>query len=354
MVIGIDVSTTGPAAALGVPGQNALDFVPRAISGLPLQLMVLDDGGDPTAAANNTRRFVIEANADVLIGGSTVPPTLAMAAVANEVGVLHLGQSPFIVTPKLAKWSVSLPQPARIAAQAIYDHMKANGVKTVGFIGYSDAFGDQWRNDLATFGAPMGLNVVDEQRFARPDTSVVGQVLRLIASNPDAVIVGASGTAAALPQLTLRERGYQGPIYHTNGTATDLIRIAGKAAEGAYVATGLTMAPESQPENSETRKLAVAFNGQYEGKYGPNTRNQFAANMYSAFLILQRIVPVALEKAKPGSSEFREALRRALLAERDFVTTEGVYNFTENDRNGLDPRSRVLVTVKNGKFEVVR
>jgi branched-chain amino acid transport system substrate-binding protein len=351
ITIGITVTTTGPAAALGIPERNALEFVAKEIGGVPLKVIVLDDGGDPTNATTNARRFVTESKADIIMGSSTTPPSAAVSDVANEAGIPHFGLAPFPITPARAKWSVTMPQPVPLMGKGLYEHMKAHNIKTVGFIGYSDSYGDLWFNDLKSQGLPMGLTIVDEERYARPDTSVTGQVLKLIAANPDAILVGGSGTAAALPQTELRERGYKGLIYHNHGAASmDFIRIAGKAAEGVIMASGPVMDPEDQPDSALTKKPGLALDTAYEAKYGPNSRSQFAGHSYDAFKVLERVVPVALKKAKPGTPEFREAIRQALLTERDIAASQGVYNFTETDRYGLDDRARILLTVKDGKY----
>ena len=355
ITIGITTTTTGPAAALGIPERNALDFVPKEIGGVPLKLIVLDDGGDPATATTNARRFVTESKADIIMGSATTPPTIAVSNVANEAGIPHFGLAPFPISPERAKWSVVMPQPVPIMGKVLYEHMKAHNIKTVGYIGYSDSYGDLWFNDLKAQGVPMGISIVDEERFARPDTSVTGQVLKLVAANPDAILVGASGTAAALPQTELRERGYQGLIYQTHGAASmDFIRIAGKAAEGVLMASGPVMDPEDQPDEAATKKPGLALNTAYEAKYGPNSRSQFAGHSYDAFEILKRVIPAALKTAKPGTPEFREAIRQALLSEKEMAASQGVYNFTEKDRYGLDERSRILLTVKNGKYTLVK
>src|ERR1700739_4767782 len=349
ITIGISIPTTGPTAALGVPERNALEFVPKEIAGVPLKLIVLDDGGDPTNATTNARRFVTEAKADIIMGSSTTPPTIAVSNVANEAGIPHFGLSPFPITPERAKWSVEMPQPVSIMGKVLYEHMKAHNIKTVGYIGYSDSYGDLWFNDFKNQGVPMGMTVVDEERFARPDTSGTGQVLKRLAANPDAILVGASGTAAGLPQTELRDRGYKGLIYQTHGAASmDFIRIAGKAAEGVIMVSGPVMDPEDQPDSALTKKPGLALDTAYEAKYGP--RSQFAGHSYDAFLVLQRVIPVALKTAKPGTPEFREAIRQALLTEREIPASQGVYNFTEKDRYGLDDRARILLTVKDGKY----
>ena len=355
ITIGISITTTGPGAPLGIPERNALDFVAKEIAGVPLKVIVLDDGGDPTNATTNARRFVTESKADIIMGSSTTPSSIAVSNVANEAGIPHIGLSPFPITPERAKWSVTMPQPVSIMGKVLYEHMKAHNIKTVGYIGYSDSYGDLWFNDFKFQAIPMGMTLVDEERFARPDTSVAGQVLKLVAANPDAVLVGASGTAAGLPQTELRERGYKGLIYQTHGAASmDFIRIAGKAAEGVIMASGPVMDPEDQPDEAQTKKPGLAIVTAYEAKFGPNSRSQFAGHSYDAFLVLERVVPVALKTAKPGTPEFREAIRQALISEREIAASQGVYNFTEKDRYGLDDRSRIILTVKDGKYVLVK
>jgi branched-chain amino acid transport system substrate-binding protein len=351
ITIGISLCTTGPAAALGIPERNALEFVPKEIGGVPLKLIVLDDGGDPTNATTNARRFVTESKADIIMGSSTTPPSIAVSNVANEAGIPHFGLSPFPITPERAKWSVDLPQSIPIMGKVLYAHMKAHNIKTVGYIGYSDSYGDLWFNDFKAQAVPMGMTLVDEERFARPDTSVAGQVLKLVAANPDAILVGASGTAAALPQTALRERGYKGLIYQTHGAASmDFIRIAGASAEGVIMSAGPVMSPETQPDDALTKKPGLALNAVYEAKFGPNSRSQFAGHGYDAFEVLKRIIPAALKTAKPGTPEFREAIRQAFISEKEIVATQGVYNWTDKDRYGLDDRSRIILTVKDGKY----
>ena len=352
--IGISITTTGPGAALGIPERNALEFVPTEIGGVKIKTTVLDDAGDPTAATTNARRFVTETKADIIMGSSLTPSTIAVSTVANEAGIPHFALAPMPVTDARVKWTVVLPQPIPVMGKVLYQHMTKNKVKTVGYIGYSDSYGDLWLNDFKAQGVGSGLQLTAEERFARTDTSVAGQVLKLVAANPDAILIGASGTAAGLPQSALRERGYKGLIYQTHGAASmDFIRIAGKSAEGVIMASGPVMSPEGQPDSALTKKPGQALNTAYEGKYGANSRSQFAGHGYDAFEVLKRVIPAALKEAKPGTPEFREAIRKALLSERDIAASQAVYNFTEKDRYGVDERSRILLTVKDGKYVVI-
>lgn len=355
ITVGVTISATGPAAALGIPIKNTIDLLPTEIGGVKVKVIQLDDAGDSTAATTNARRLITESKVDVLIGSSTTPPAIAVSTVANEANVPHFTLAPMPVNEARAKWSVVMPQPVPLMAKVMFEHMKKSNVKTVGLIGFSDSWGDLWLNEFKSQGAPMGLELVADERFARPDTSVAGQALKLVSVKPDAVLVAASGTGAALPQATLRERGYAGLIYQTHGAVSmDFIRIAGKAAENVIMASGPVMAPEGQDDSALTKKPGLALNTAYEGKYGANTRNQFGAHIFDAFEILKRVIPVALKTAKPGTQEFKEAIRQALLTEKNLAASQGVYNFTEKDRYGVDERARILLTVKDGKFAVVK
>jgi branched-chain amino acid transport system substrate-binding protein len=355
ITVGVTLSATGPAAALGIPIKNTIELLPTEIGGVKVKVIQLDDAGDPTAATTNARRLITESKVDILVGSSTTPPTIAVSTIANESQVPHFTMAPMPVNEARQKWSVVMPQPVPLMAKVMFEHMKKNNVKTVGLIGFSDSWGDLWLNEFKNQGAPMGLQLVADERFARPDTSVAGQVLKLVSVKPDAVLVAASGTGAALPQATLRERNYAGLIYQTHGAVSmDFIRIAGKAAENVIMASGPVMAPEGQDDAALTKKPGLALNTAYEGKYGANTRNQFGAHIWDVFEILKRVVPVALKTAKPGTPEFKEAIRQALLSEKNLAASQGVYNFTEKDRYGVDDRARILLTVKDGKFAVVK
>lgn len=354
ITIGVSLSTTGPAAALGIPERNMVTLWPTEIAGEKLKVIVLDDEGDPTKATTNARRFVSDDRADIIMGSSTTPPSNAIGAVALETGTPHFALGPVAIPPDRMKWTFVMPQDVALMADVIFKHMIANNVKTVGMIGFADSWGDLWLNQFKRIAEPAGLKLVANERYGRADTSVTGQTLKLVAARPDVVLVAASGTGAALPQSALRERGFQGVIYQTHGAVTkDFIRIAGKASEGAILASGPAILADKLPANSPVRPAAMDYVKTYEAKFGPDTRTQFAAHAYDAFKIMERIVPVALKTAKPGTKEFRDALLAALESEKDIVASQGVFNFTKTDHYGLDERGRVLIRVRNGDWEVV-
>ncbi len=353
--IGITISTTGPAAALGIPEKNMIDLWPKEIAGEKLNVIVLDDAGDPSQATTNARRLITDDKVDVIMGSSTTPPTGAVAGVALESGIPHFGLGPIGLPPERMRVTFIMPQDVKLMAAALFKHMKANKIATVGMIGFSDSWGDLWIAQFKALAEPMGLKLVADERYGRADTSVTGQALKLVAAKPDAILVAASGTGAALPQLALRERGFSGLIYQTHGAVTyDFIRIAGKSAEGVIMASGPAGVADLLPADHPTKAAGVAFINAYEGKYGKDSRNQFAAHANDAQLILQRVIPAALKSARPGTTEFRAAVLKALETEKEIVAAHGVYNFTPTDHSGLDERGAVVITVKDGKFEMLK
>ena len=353
--VGVTIAATGSAAALGGPARNAFtELFPKEIAGEKITVIVLDDASDPGNATTNARRLVTEDRVDVLVGSSITPSSMAVAGVALENGVPHFTQSPIGLPPERGKWTFMMPQPVSLMAKAAFDHMKANKATSVGFIGFSDSWGDLWVKEFKAQAEPMGLKMVAEERYARADTSVAGQTLKLVAAKPDVVLVAASGTGAALPQIALRERGFTGIIYHTHGAVTkDFIRIAGKSAEGAILPSGPLVVAELLPPSPQT-SAAVEHLKAYEAKYGAGSITQFSGHAYDVGQILKRVVPVALKTAKPGSKDFRDALLAAIESEKEIAASHGVYNFTPTDHSGLDERGRVLLTIKDGTWALVK
>lgn len=355
MTIGVTLSSTGSGAALGIPMRNATTLWPTEIAGEKLNVIVLDDAGDPAAATTNARRLVTENKADILIGSALTPASIAVMGVAAETETPHMAGSPVPLQPGREKWTFVLPQKVSLMADGLFEHMKKNNVKTIGYIGFSDSWGDLWINELKARGESFGVKVVAEERYARADTSVSGQALKLVAARPDAILVGGSGTGAALPQIAVRERGFRGIVYQTHGAVTkDFIRIAGKNAENTIMVSGPAMVPEAQPDSSATRAPGLAFVNGYEAKFGADTRTQFAAHVFDAMEILKQAAPIALKAGKPGTKEFRAALRDALEKGSEMAASNGVFQFKPDDHYGLDPRARVLLTIKDGNFTLAQ
>ncbi len=351
--IGISLALTGPGSGLGIPMQNEFKLWPKTIAGEKVNLIILDDASDPGKGLNNARRFVTEDKVDLIIGSCITPVAAAIAPVAAEAKTVQLSAAPVGVPPGQDHWLFRLPQGFNVMAHPIVEHMKKNGVKTLGFLGYTDAYGELWLKEITRQAEAAGIKLTATERFARTDTSVTPQALKLGSANPDAILVVASGSGAAMPEMGLVERGYKGKIYQTHAAATpDLVRIGGKAVENTYVVSGPAVIAEQLPDNHPSKKVAVSFVTLYEGSYGPNSRNQFAGHAYDAQIVLEKLLPVALKKAKPGTPEFRAALRDGLETMGRTIFSHGVMNWSADDHWGYTNETGVLLKVADGKFVV--
>jgi branched-chain amino acid transport system substrate-binding protein len=353
ITIGVDLPLTGPAAGLGIPCKKGLDFWPDSIAGEKIKLIVLDDASDPSVATRNAHRFVDEDHVDLILGSAVTVGALAIAPVAAEGKTVQLAESPVELPAGKDTWTFRLPQSTALMAAGIVEHMKKNGVKTYAFIGYSDTYGESWLKDLTRLASEAGITLTTAERFARADTSVTAQAIKAVSTNPDAIVLVASGAGAATPHLAVVERGYKGKIYQTHSAASnDLIRLGGKSVEGAFVISGLAVLPEGLPDSHPSKKIATEFVQRYEKVNGPGSRNQFSAHTYDALLVLQQAVPAALKKGKPGTPEFRAALRDAIENSGAIVATQGVFHYTPTDHFGLDANARMMLTIANGAWKV--
>jgi branched-chain amino acid transport system substrate-binding protein len=351
--IGVSLALTGPGSGLGIPMQNQFKLFPPTIAGEKVNLIILDDATDPGKGVSNARRFVTEDKVDMIIGSCITAVAAAMTPVATEAKTVQLAGSPVGVPPGQDGWLFRLPQSNDVMAHAMVGHMKKLGIKTVGFLGYTDAYGEQWLKAFEREGEKAGIKIIAVERFARPDTSVTPQALKLTAANPDAMLIVASGSGAAMPEKAIVERGYKGKIYQTHAAATpDLVRIGGKDVEGTYVVSGPAVIAEQLPDSHPSKKVAIDFVTKYEKAYGPNSRNQFAGHSYDAQIVLEKVVPVALKKAKPGTPEFRAALREAMETMGPTVFSHGVMNWTKEDHWGYTNETGVMLKVVDGKFVV--
>lgn len=351
ITVGISLPLTGPASGLGIPMQNQFKLWPATVAGEKLKVIILDDATDPTKGVQNARRFVTDEKVDLIIGSAATPVAIPMAAVAAESGTVQLAASPAALPPGKDAWTFRLPQSTSVMAYPIVTLMRKQGVKTVGFLGYSDAYGEQWLKDFTALAEKSGIKVVAAERFARTDTSVTAQALKLAAANPDAMLVVASGSGAAMPQKGLVERGYKGKVYQTHAAATrDLMRIGGKDVEGTYVVSGPAVVGELLPDSHPSKPVAIDFVTKYEKAYGAGSRNQFAGHSYDALLVLEKVVPVALKKAKPGTPEFRAALKDAIEGMGRMVFAHGIMNWTKDDHWGYTTKTGVILKVVNGDW----
>ena len=353
--VGIDLSSTGPAAAIGITSKNAILMWPATIAGQKADYIVLDDGSDPGVAVRNIRKLINENHVDVIVGPNITPAALAALdpVAEGKTPMITLVGSGSVVEPQEGArvWAFKMAQTDAAMADVMMRYMAAHNVKTVGFIGFADSYGDSWLKEFTKAAGERHIAIVATERYNRTDASVTGQVLKLIAAKPDAVLIAGAGTPSVLPQRTLAGYGYKGAIYQTHGIATpEFIKLGGKDVEGTLFPTQPVVVARTLPADQPAQKAALAFVDAYETKYGPDTVTQFAGDAAGVYPRLQDAVARALKTAQPGTEAFRVALRGELERAHELVVPNGVVNTSATDHVGLDQRASVMGTIRGGKF----
>ncbi len=355
VTIGVIVSATGPAASLGIPEKQTFALLPPTLGGEKVKYIVLDDATDPSTAVKNARKLTAEDKVDAIIGATATPTSAAILEVAFESKTPQIAMAPTAPAPDKAPWLFITPQNFNQMAIAIAAHMASTNIKTIGFIGYADAYGELWLKAMQDAAAAKGITVSAVERYQRNDTSVAGQALKLIAAKPDAILIAGSGTPAVLPQATLIERGYKGKFYQTHGIANrDFLRVGGKNVEGTIFPVGPMLLAEQLSDSHPSKQPSLEYTKLYEAAHGANSRSTFGGHGWDAYLLLSRAVPEALKKAKPGSVEFRVALRDALENVKELPGVHGVFNMSAKDHNGFDSRAAIMATVENGDWKLLK
>ncbi len=355
--VGVLVSTTGPGATLGIPESNTVKLWPTEIAGEKLRITILNDESDTTTAAKNATKLVSELNVDVIVGPSLTPTSLSALDITARANtpMISLAGGGAIIEPQDGprRWASRMAPPESIAVNLALDHMASLGVKKVGVVALATSFGEGYTKTLERLAPAKGIQIVAVERYNQTDTSVTSQMLHLLSLRPDAVYVMSSGTPGALPPIELSKRGFKGPIYQTQGVANaDFLRIGGKDVEGMYMTVGPVLVAEQLPDSSVLKKPALDFVKRYESVHGPGSRSLFGASAWTAVTWLEAAIPQALKKAKPGTQEFRGALRDALEAMKEVVSPEAVFSMSASNHNGSDPRSQVLVRIVDGAWKL--
>ena len=357
ITIGVNISTTGPLASLGIPNKNALLLAPTTIAGQKINYIILDDASDTSNAVQNVKRLISEKNIDLLLGPSVTPTTLAVTetVAAAKTPLISYGSASSIVSPMDARkqWVFKTTANDDVYVNAMIDHMVKHQVKTLSLISVDDPYGESWIAATSKRAAEKGIRILTVEKFQRSDTSTTAQALRAMQGNPNAILIIAAGTPSATPHRALVDRGYRGKIYQTGGAANaDFLRVGGKAVEGAYLPAPPLIVAEQLPDGYPTKAKALEFLRIYEGKYGAGSRSTFAGHLWDAIQLLEASIPLALKKAKPGTVQFREALRSALENCKGVKGVSAVYTMSPTDHSGINQYGIVMVKIENGGWKL--
>ncbi len=353
--IGAILSISGPGAAMGVGYKGAFDFFPSEIAGQKVEYIVRDDATDANTAFTIAQKMISEDHVDAFIGPSLFASDAAVAPLANQAHIPMIAMAPYEYDPAKQPYTFNDAQPLSLMVTAVFKYMQQHEVKDIGYIGFADGWGDQVLAATKTSAQADGIAILADERYARTDTSVEAQALKLMSVHPQAIMMGNSATPAALPVVALRHRGFKGGIYGNHGIVSPaFIKVGGSAVEGVIAVTSPLVVYDQLADDNAIKPVATAFMADYAKKFGPQSVSPFAGYSYDAFLLLKNAIPIALQAARPGTEEFRVALRDALEKTQELVGVSGIYTMSPTNHNGQDQRAAVLVQVSDGAWRAVR
>jgi branched-chain amino acid transport system substrate-binding protein len=353
--IGAILSISGPGAAMGVGYKGAFDFFPSEIAGQKVEYIIRDDATDANTAFTIAQKMISEDHVDAFIGPSLFASDAAVAPLANQAHIPMIAMAPYEYDPAKQPYTFNDAQPLSLMVAAVFKYMQQHEVKDIGYIGFADGWGDQVLAATKTSAQADGIAILADERYARTDTSVEAQALKLMSVHPQAIMMGNSATPAALPVVALRHRGFKGGIYGNHGIVSPaFIKVGGSAVEGVIAVTSPLVVYDQLADDNAIKPVATAFMADYAKKFGPQSVSPFAGYSYDAFLLLKNAIPIALQTARPGTEEFRVALRDALERTHELVGVSGIYTMSPTNHNGQDERAAVLVQVSDGAWRAVR
>lgn len=343
--IGAILSYSGPSAPLGQPQVNALKLAETqinahgGIAGRPVHFEIVDDEAKAEVASQLATQQIASGVA-AIICGTRVDTTNAVARITAQAGVLQIILTPTIETWKqkngdVVKTVFQSQASDQVEAEALFAYAKRKlGVHKVAIIHDANYFGTSGAEIATGIAKTSGIEIVGNEAYASDATDFTPQIQKLMAANPDAMLMWGATTTPALVTKGIRALGYTKPILASGGVDSDaFLKIAGPASEGVYAAGSL-----SKQHASPTQK---AFVDLYEKTYN-QPAVQFAAQAWDASRILFAVLSATGAKANGRT------MAAWLEKGTPIPGVESTYRFSPKDHNGEGIDAVHMIVPKNG------
>lgn len=352
--LGAVLSVTGPASFLGEPEKNTLLLLQDQINaaggilGRPLELVIYDDETDVNKCVLAVDKLLKKDRVVAVIGPTVSGNTLAVMNKfpAAKVPLVSCAAAEKIVQP-VNPWVFKTPQSDRQAVARILEHLRQAGLSKVAILTVSDGFGQAGRAVLAEMLPAEGFTLVADEIYGPKDTDMTPQLTKIKGLAPDAIVCWGTNPGPAVIARNRVQLGMDTPLYMSHGVASGkFIELAGEAAEGLLLPAGRMIAVAQIEDGNAQKDVLSAYVADYTARFSvaPST---FGGYAYDALALIKAAIETS------GSAE-PQAIRDALEATTGFVGATGVFNFSPEDHNGLDPTSFVMVAIENGGWKVLR
>jgi len=351
--VGAILAVTGPASFLGAPEAKTLQMLADEINakggikGSKIELIIKDSGGNPEKAISFAKQLIEEDKVIAIIGPSTTGETMKIKNITEEgkTILLSCAAAEVIVNP-VAKYVFKTPQKDSYAAQKIFMQMKKMGIKKIGVVSGNDGFGKAGKEQLEKLAPEYGIEIVVNEVYDKDATDLTAVATKLKAANVQAVVNWSIVPAQSIIAKNMRQIGMKVPLFQSHGFGNiKYVQAAGDAAEGIIFPAGRLLVADDLPKSNKQRAVLLKYKKDYETNFKEDV-STFGGHGYDALMILVQ----AIEKVGPDKEKVRDTIENM----KGFIGTGGIFNFSPADHNGLDIDAFEMLTVKKGKFVVLK
>jgi len=357
--IGAIFAITGPASSLGIPERNTALLIQDELKrkgGIrgpdgqmhPVQIVIYDTASEETKTVTAAKKLIEEDKVSAIVGPTQSGESLAIVDTVQkaQIPLVSAAASIKIVEPvKDRKWVFKTPQSDTLIAAVLIDFLKKKNLSKVAFLSVNNAFGDSGRIEFEKVAEKSGLQIVAREKFDATDKDMTAQLTRLRGTDFQAAVVWAIPPAASIVTKNYRQLGLRQPLFQSHGVGNKtFIDLAGPAANGVIFPVGKLVVAEDLPGSDAQKSVLVQYAKEYEARFGP--RSTFGGHAWDGLQIVLKAM------GKAGSD--RAKIRDAIEGMKEFVGISGVFNFSDQDHNGLDTRAVTLVEIKDGKWTLAK
>lgn len=353
--IGAVLDISGPASSLGIPERDTLLMLADqlnakgGINGRPVKLTILDNKSDETESVLAVKKLIDQEKVSAIIGCSASGTSLAMVDTVTKesVPMISLAASSKIVEPASdRKWVFKTAQSDKTVTGKIIKYAKSKGIERIALLYMNNAYGDGGRQELTKAAEANGVKIVFQDKFEATDKEMSAQLTKIKGTDAQAVVVWAIPPSASIVTRNYKEIGLNIPMIHSHGIANQsFLDLAGDKANGIILPVGKLIVAGQLPDTDPQKQTLVTYAKDYAAKYN-TPPSAFGGHGADGFNLLVQ----AIKEAGTDRGKIRDALEKI----KNFTGISGVFNMSEQDHNGLDESSMVMVEVKDGKWTLIK
>jgi branched-chain amino acid transport system substrate-binding protein len=351
--IGTIMSITGPFGFIGTPQKEVFTAMIDDINakggvlGRPLELFYEDDKSVPTNAVIAATKLIKDKKVIAICGTSMSDAALAIVPICEQEKVPFINSGPAKIPFKKYIFSVG-PGDVRGASHLLEYAVKGLGGKKLAMLYSADAMGTLGHKVMNDeIGKYPGASFVIQESMEPSDTSVVPQLTKIKATNPDVLILQLTGGMASIIAKNYKQLGMTTQVLGC-GSITDpnFYKNAGKFAEEGnwiFLSQPLMIVDKMAPNDPYRKNVWEPAEKFMQEKYGPTKQvTMFHASTFDALRAMIEAIKIA---GTADSAAVRDALEKVRI--EGFL---GPFACTATDHQAAPVDVMRPMTLKNGVY----